>query len=165
MCISHIWREESEEGWVLGATDGHVPAAESPELWPFREGWEQGTHSIHPQERNLEDLVKQLARMFTMLRPSARGTAIPYCTRHVWMVLKLFVDADFYSMLLIWWQLIHTWQSPVLVETSTVGQAIFCVLFSAELGPGSQQVLFSAVLFFHYLHCDPKDTERWRECA
>lgn len=86
---------------MLGATDGHVPAAQSPELWPFREGWEQGTHSVHPQERNLEDLVKQLARTFTMLHPSARGTAIPYCTRHVWMVLKLFVAADFYSMLLI----------------------------------------------------------------
>lgn len=77
MCISHIWREESVEGWVLGTTVGHISAAESPELHPFREGWQQGTHSIHPQDRNLGDLVKQLAKMIIKLHPSAPGTAIP----------------------------------------------------------------------------------------
>lgn len=48
-----------------------------PQLHAFREGHQQERHFIHPQQRKLVYLVRQLAGMVAKLCPAAPGTAIP----------------------------------------------------------------------------------------
>lgn len=70
--------------------------------------------------------------------------AIPWCKREVWMVLKLLLTADCYELLLIWWQLIHTWQSSVIHGNLHSRTSHFLCLFSGDLGCGLQQVVLWA---------------------